>query len=316
MIEPGAPSGSRWAWLPPFVLGSLLLVWGWSHTQFLCDDAYIAFRYVGNAHDGHGLVWNVAPWHPVEGYSCFLWVMSLWGIWGAFGVQPPDAANVLALLCALATLAVLSRGLWRVGAGGASTAVVVCATAANPTFVTWASSGLETAMFGWFAVAWTLAAARLYTAPAALRRHLMVLAGWAALAALTRPDGALLCLATVPLAAHAVLSRRARLWRTTVALWPLALPALHVAWRRQYYGEWLPNTYYAKVVASWPESGVRYLVCFALEHGLLPWLLLVVVWLAVAACRGASVATLLGRAFPPTVAAGTWCAFVGYYTLI
>jgi hypothetical protein len=61
---------------------------------------------------------------------------------------------------------------------------------------------------------------------------------------------------------------------------------------------------------------VRYLVCFALEHGLLPWLLLVVVWLAVAACRGASVATLLGRAFPPTVAAGTWCAFVGYYTLI
>jgi len=40
------------------------------------------------------------------------------------------------------------------------------------------------------------------------------------------------------------------------------------------YGEWLPNTYYAKHVAAWPESGLRYLASFVLEYGLWFWLVI------------------------------------------
>src|SRR5262245_40897395 len=41
--------------------------------SFLCDDAFISFRYAHNFAHGHGLVFN--PGHErVEGYSNFLWV--------------------------------------------------------------------------------------------------------------------------------------------------------------------------------------------------------------------------------------------------
>ncbi len=42
----------------------------------------------------------------------------------------------------------------------------------------------------------------------------------------------------------------------------------HFLFRYAYYGEWLPNTYYAKHVRPWYESGFRYLWAAALETGL------------------------------------------------
>ena len=47
-----------------------------------------------------------------------------------------------------------------------------------------------------------------------------------------------------------------------------ALVAAHYLFRYAYYGEWLPNTYYAKHVRPWYESGFRYLWAAALETGL------------------------------------------------
>ncbi len=311
---------SRW-WLLPFALGAVALGIGWWHTRFLCDDAFIAFRYVGNAYDGRGLVWNAAPFAPVEGYSCFLWVLVLWGVWVITSIAPPDSANVLTLLCSLITLWLLSRRLLRPGdsPGGHEVSkwvapVVVLGAATNATFVTWASSGLETAMFGLFAVGWTLAAT---DAPRVTgRRAWLVMATWAALASLTRPDGVLLVLATVALAAHARLSRRERSRDLLVALTPMLAPVAHLSWRRWFYGEWLPNTYYAKVVAAWPESGLRYLYCFVIEHGVWLWLALVALWVVVVALRGASLRSLFGRGFAAVVVVGTWCGYVGYYTLV
>ena len=48
----------------------------------------------------------------------------------------------------------------------------------------------------------------------------------------------------------------------------LVLVAAHFLFRYSYYGEWLPNTYYAKHVRPWYESGFRYLTAAALETGL------------------------------------------------
>ena len=46
------------------------------------------------------------------------------------------------------------------------------------------------------------------------------------------------------------------------------LVCTHFLWRYAYYGEWLPNTYYAKHVRPWYESGFRYLWAAVLETGL------------------------------------------------
>ena len=42
----------------------------------------------------------------------------------------------------------------------------------------------------------------------------------------------------------------------------------HFLFRYGYYGEWLPNTYYAKFVRPWWDAGVRYYAAAGLETGL------------------------------------------------
>lgn len=313
-------TGARGSLLP-FALAAAVLVAGWWSLWFLCDDAFIAFRYVGNAHDGLGFVWNPPPFLPVEGYTSFLWVLVLHVVWLLTGIAPPQSSNPLALLCALSTLLLVARRLavmawperaacWRPWLATA----VLLAIASSHTFATWASSGLETAMFGLWCVAWTLAATARRAAWS--RRDLAALGTYAALAMLTRPDGALLVLATLLIAVHQRI-RGALSWRVSVGgCLPLLAPAVHLGWRRWCYGEWLPNTYYAKVVAAWPASGLRYLYCFAVEHGLWLWLPLAVVWALRSARRPGTMAALLHGGFAPLVAVGTWCAYVGYYTLV
>ena len=86
----------------------------------VCDDAFIAFRYVSNLHDGHGLVWNRAPFQPVEGYTSFLWVVLLHGAWSVFGVEPPQSANWISLLFTYLEVMIgvllILRGRWSDGA--------------------------------------------------------------------------------------------------------------------------------------------------------------------------------------------------------
>ena len=52
----------------------------------------------------------------------------------------------------------------------------------------------------------------------------------------------------------------------------VVLISAHYLFRYTYYGEWLPNTYYAKHVRPWYESGFRYLWAATLETGLYLWL--------------------------------------------
>ena len=58
--------------LTPF----LLLVWRF---DYVCDDAYISFRYARNLVLGRGLRFNLGVEPPVEGYSEFLWVLLVSG---------------------------------------------------------------------------------------------------------------------------------------------------------------------------------------------------------------------------------------------
>ncbi|MFO1523727.1 MAG: hypothetical protein U1G05_17200 [Kiritimatiellia bacterium] len=71
----------------------------------MTDDAYIAFRYIGNAHLGFGYVWNPPPFQPVEGYTSFLWVALLDLVWRLTGIEPPASANWISLGFSLGSLA-------------------------------------------------------------------------------------------------------------------------------------------------------------------------------------------------------------------
>ena len=84
-----------------------LLGWLSSVAWFLCDDAFISFRYTRNLLEGHGLVFN--PGEYVEGYTNFLWILELAAIWGVFGLRPEYAAPWLSVAYTVGTVAAI---LW------------------------------------------------------------------------------------------------------------------------------------------------------------------------------------------------------------
>jgi hypothetical protein len=199
---------------------------------WVCDDAFISFRYAANLLDGHGLVWN--PGERVEGYTNFLWTLLLAGPM-ALGIHPAQAAVVLGLAALAATLLVVARLIERVRPDAPWTLpVAVLALALNHCFASFGTSGLET-MAATLGV--TLAIERaLAGAPLASG-----LCG--VLAAMAHPDHGLFY-AALGLALALDPARRRELLRYALPFLLLYLP--YFAWRWTYYGAFFPNTYYAK----------------------------------------------------------------------
>ncbi len=300
---------------------------GWDALWFLCDDAYIAFRYVAHGVAGLGYTWNPPPFRAVEGYTSFLWLAVLEAVWRLTGVAPPEAANVVALGCSYGTLAFtvamarridLPTDLARLRTP--VVALVLIGTLTNRTFLAWTSSGLETALFGCLITGWLWLAA---FADAARPAWPALISAVAALSALARPDGLLFAAAT-PIA----IAVRGRLGLAGLRspgalakLAPLAIVPAHLLWRRARYGAWLPNTYYAKSTGAWPEAGAHYLLSFVLEYGLWAW----VVVIAIVASRRLGGLDLVaypasdpdrGRRRALVVAIAVIAAHFAYYTLI
>lgn len=274
-VPTGAPfQGDRRLLAVASAVGCLALAGGWRLFWFLTDDAFIAFRYVSNAHLGHGYVWNAPPFLPVEGYTSFLWTVLLDVAWRVTGAEPPDSANWISLLFACGTLTLSGRMLLRLDWNdrlrprrAAFLALLFAYLLLNRTFLAWSSSGLETALFNFLVLLW---ASALLFAPATARRLALAATAAAALA-LTRPDGLLYCTATVAavvLVAYGAPDRRLAHRILLAGLAPLSLVVAHQIWRLAFYGAWLPNTYYAKVSGAWPQAGVRYLWSFTLEYAL------------------------------------------------
>lgn len=318
--EPGRAQRSGLYLVLLLALGGLVV--GWDTFRFLCDDAYIAFRYVGNAVAGFGYTWNPPPFRPVEGYTSFFWVLLLEVVWRVTGLPPPETAAELGLFISIGTVVQVWRMARAVPLGARLqrwrpvwVALVLAGTLSNRTFLAWTSSGLETPLATFLLVSWVFAVARLGGA-ADLGRPMgrggadskghgaALVCLWAALLALCRPDGLLFVVASL-----ALLVLEWRQLRLT-SLLPLGLVAVHLLWRHHTYGFWLPNTWYAKVGRAFVESGGRYLGSWLLEYA---W------WFAVGTVAVAGI-TWLARGWkwryqPWQVAAASVSAHAGWYTL-
>jgi len=297
-----------------------LTVFGWWRFWFLTDDAFITFRYVSNSMEGLGLVWNPPPFAPVEGYTSLLWALLLKLCWSVFGVEPPAGANWMSLVAGVATVGLVFGAVQRMSLPETlarhRTAVFLAVglgILSNRSFSTWLSGGLETALFNLLLLAWVLAA--LAAAPGAgwWRRHAAVVT-LAALLCLTRPDGLLYLGATVVLGVvqWARCPRPRRAVALLLAHLPVVVVVAHLLWRHATYGEWLPNTWRAKVGEPWPEAGLRYLASYVVEVGLWAWGLLV---LAAAAVRRPGPAALWRHSARVLVTAAV-LGHVGYYVFV
>jgi arabinofuranosyltransferase len=224
------PGITRWIVLAVIVAGAL--AWAW-HLRWLCDDAFISFRYGENLVRGHGLVFN--PGERVEGYTNFLWTVLMAGAI-ALRLQPEQVSIILSLAAFVGNLVLAARLVRRHAPPGQRVLVPLAALALGGSylFASYATSGLET-MASAFLV--TLALERADAqAPLA--------AGAAAIAAtLAHPDQAI---SYVALGAVLLLQADRR---RSLAFYSAPLLLVYVPyylWRWHYYGDFFPNTYYAK----------------------------------------------------------------------
>jgi arabinofuranosyltransferase len=302
---------------------------GWRLFWFLTDDAYITFRYISNLMAGYGLVWNPPPFIPVEGYTSFFWAILLYLIWVLMGVEPPQSANYISLVFGYATLGVGSLLIWKMRLPSRLEKfriplllLALIGTVTNRTFLTWLSSGLETSAFNFFLTWWIFEA--VYGLRAGGSSGILRLSLSAALTYLTRPDGILVVMGTgLILLLHFLWEYRGRtrLWVALLQAAPLLAMPAHLLWRYTTYGEWLPNTYYAKHVEAWPESGLRYAASFFLENGVWVWLIVLLVWLIVAGqaffrSTGSRLWSQVRENYPLLVMLGVVLGHFSYYTLI
>lgn len=221
----------------------------WLFRDFIVDDTYITLRYADNILAGNGPVWNAGE--RVEGYTSplFLGLLSLLRWLGLAGL---DAARTLSLAGYAATIGMGWNFLRQLGPRAWALPFTL-AMAGMPPLLLWGLSGMETTLF---------AACLLGVACHAMqkgRRHAWALGLWLAASVWMRPEGTLVALLTLALLASRWPWRHLAL---SAGLYFAAL-ASQLVWRIAYYGEWLPNTYYAKLHGSitWPHlaHGLRYL---------------------------------------------------------
>ena len=262
--------------------------------RFVQDDAFITYRYARNLARGNGLVFNEGE--KVEGYTNFLWTLMHW-IPEKLGWSAPVFSQVVGIALILATVAVTLRFARRLFGHQGFAFLVAMTLVANVTFLTYATGGLETMQQTLLVVSVgaLLLPVTASTRHGALRR---VGAGvCAGLAVLTRLDSVVLVGTWILV--HLVMTWRLErsaapvgstdptatadddatpdsTGRTSVftAAVQIGLPAAvlvlpWVVWKLSYYGELLPNTFFAKSAGN-PivpfVFGIFYLVAFFVSY--------------------------------------------------
>ena len=253
----------------------LYAFWSSWRREWVSDDAFISFRYAENLVRGLGLVYN--PGERVEGYSNFLWT-----IWTAFGLWLGQDAerwvSLSGIACYLAALGVLAWNSWTIRgeATGLARWVPIAALlgALHPDWQIFATGGLETSLFALQVTLVYVVLSRREIGPTRAVAAGILLA----LASMTRPDGIVLAAAT----GLYVLLTNLRRPRVIVALCASFLVAWvpYTAWRMNYFGDFFPNTYYAKsAMFAWYSQGAVYACLYFIRY----WPLLlgpVLIWLA------------------------------------
>ena len=209
------------------------------------DDAYISYRYAKNFVENKGIVYN--PGEYVEGYTTFLWVM-LVGLIGKLGFNIPIIGKVLSVLFGIGTLIVtyfIGRDLGKKYYTAALLSVLLLTFRID--YGVHFQSGMETSFHGF------ILSLAFYMYLKRYNGSLIVTGIFAGLLPLIHPEGILFSIGVVinELIDNGSLDLKRKLKNIGLFLLPVVLIILsHLIWRYSYYGELLPNTFYAKSPGS------------------------------------------------------------------
>ncbi len=234
---------------------------------FVQDDAYIFFRYAEHWAAGFGPVWNVGE--RVEGYTSPSWLGILTALRIAAGAFEPGV-HVLTVGLAVGSLVLvflLTKEMTASRWAGVAAALLI---ASDRTFALWSTSGMETRLFGFLVLLAIFEAGRLRR-PEASPREALAFGPVLMCLCLTRPEGFLVS----GILLLFVLVTRPRLspnqWLIGGLIAGATGVSTHLIWRLWYYGDLLPNTFYAKVSGSDWAAGGAFFRDFAASFPVLAW---------------------------------------------
>lgn len=243
-----------------FAAAFVYALWYAWYIRWTCDDVFITLRYIGHWFKGEGIVYNAGEY--VEGYTHFLWLLLLAAA-GKLGMDMMQASMWLGGISFAALLFLAAYRAWRLQLFVPLAALYLCF---HHDMAVWATGGLETMFYAllFYAVFWVRFHSKI-----SYRNKLWTTGILCGLAILTRPDAALL-LAWVLLQEFAVLlwsrsSFKNMLYRLCqLGVFPLLMVSPWLWWKYNYYGDLLPNTYYAKSGGlSYFSQGWDYLDSYA-----------------------------------------------------
>lgn len=272
----------------------------------ISDDAFISMRYANNLALGYGLVWNAGE--RVEGYTNFLWV-----IWMYLLHLLPIAKNIIPGILQLSILAfniitffilrLLASKFFQSKEGGLLEEknnrylplienIPVFLLAFTTTFIANALNGLETTFLAMALLGLVYSFYQLFTDGG--QRYYFYIIFWQTIGVLTRDDfvlvslvaGAFFWLLKMDEISLAGLKKSLSKRNIKIFLLLFAIPALakisHLGFRFYYYNEFLPNTYYQKLL-GWDTvhkllSGSKYLIKFIWGFPLFLTVIAVFLW--------------------------------------
>ncbi len=229
------------------------------------DDAYIFAVYAKHVVEGYGLVYNPGE-QPVEGFTSPLWLLPMLG---TYLFRIPLESGVLLVAC---TLTVILLGLV-VGTIGSEKGWLSPATLfigvwilSIPGFVIWNTISLMDTVLLSLGVT-SVAIALWHGLPTWLAGGLVTFL------VLSRPEGVIWALGFILLdiVNHRALGCKfnSRRTLTLLGIGGAILIALTV-WRLSLFGDFLPNTFYAKRVP--PAQALRSGVIYFLKFGITYWM--------------------------------------------
>ena len=225
--------------------------------NFTQDDAFISYRYAKNFIQGNGLVFNSGE--RVEGYTNFFWIIIL-SFFASLGLDMIIVSKILGVASGCVTLFLLHHisSLFFPKKDWLFSLFPSFLLTSSSAFAYWSISGLETAFF----VMTVLVSVYLYFS---YPRLWMVSC---AVSVLIRPEGGLIFAVLI---LHKLLFRKDPLRESLSCLGGFVLLLLpFVIFKVLYYGDILPNPFYAKTGFSleYVKSGLEYFWLFLKHYGL------------------------------------------------
>ncbi|MEJ7599203.1 MAG: hypothetical protein WKG01_14950 [Kofleriaceae bacterium] len=247
----------RWIALGLLIAGALVGAW---RLLWFADDALISLHYARNWIEGHGLVFN--PGERVEGYTNFLWLAMI-AACGRLGLDLPIATLVLGLAAYVATIVLADHVVRKLSGQRLVASFASVMTALSYPMMSFATGGLETVFCALLVLGMMFAA----------HEDRLLLSGTLGIfATMTHPDHALFyaVIAGVVFVPRLVQRRPfvRDLARYAAPFVVIYVPYFLIRWR--YYGDAMPNTFYAKSGGgTYYSQGLAYLFISALVAGAL-----------------------------------------------